>query len=154
DDAQRAVRAGLDIVRAVSQLSTRLEYSLQVRIGAHTGLTVVGHLGNEPDPKAVSIVGETPNIAARLQSIAEPGTVVISAQTYKLVQGYFHCRCLGASSLKGVPGSIELYAVLAESGIQSRFERALATGLTRFVSREAEVQFLLERFDRARNGAG
>jgi class 3 adenylate cyclase/predicted ATPase len=154
DDAQRAVHAGLEIVAGVSQLSARLEHSLQVRVGAHSGLTVVGHLGNETDPEAISIVGETPNIAARLQSIAEPGTVVISAQTYELVKGFFHCRSLGAPSLRGVATSIELYTVLEESGIQSRFERALATGLTQFVSREPEVQFLLERFEKARNGAG
>jgi hypothetical protein len=114
----------------------------------------VGHLGDGTDPDAIAVVGETPNIAARLQSIAEPGTVIISNPTYRLVEGFFHCRSLGAPALKGVAAPIELYSVLAESGIQSRFERAVASGLTRFVSRQAEVELLLQRLERARNGAG
>ena len=154
DDAQRAVRASLDIVAAVSQLSARQEHALQVRVGAHTGLAVVGHLGNGTDPDVISIVGETPNIAARLQSIAEPGTVVISASTHRLVEGFFDCRSLGTPSLKGVAVPIELYSVLAESSIQSRFERAVASGLTPFVSRQTEVEFLIQRLEQARNSRG
>jgi class 3 adenylate cyclase/predicted ATPase len=154
DDAQRAVRAGLETVAAISGLGARLEKSLQVRVAVHTGLAVVGHLGDGTDPDAIAIVGETPNIAARLQSIAEPGTVIISSPTYRLVEGFFHCRSLGAPALKGVAAPIELYSVLAESGIQSRFERAVASGLTPFVSRQAEVELLLQRLERARNGAG
>ena len=154
DDAQRAVRAGLEIVAAVSVLGTRLEKSLQVRVAVHTGLAVVGHLTDGTDPNAIGIVGETPNIAARLQNVAEPGTVIISAPTYRLIEGFFHCRSLGAPALKGVAAPIELYSVLAESSIQSRFERAVASGLTPFVSRQAEVELLLHRVERARNGAG
>jgi class 3 adenylate cyclase/predicted ATPase len=154
DDAQRAVRAGLEILSAISGLGTRLEKPLQVRVAVHTGLAVVGHLGDGTDPDAIAIAGETPNIAARLQSIAEPGTVIISTPTYRLVEGFFHCRSLGAPALKGVAAPIELYSVLAESGIQSRFERAVASGLTPFVSRQAEVELLLQRLERARNGAG
>ena len=151
DDAQRAVRAGLETVAAIWGLGTRLEKSLQVRVAVHTGLAVVGHLGDGTDPDAIAIVGETPNIAARLQSIAEPGTVIISSPTYRLVEGFFQCRSLGAPALKGVAAPIELYSVLAESGIQSRFERAVASGLTPFVSRQAEVELLLQRLERAKN---
>jgi TOMM system kinase/cyclase fusion protein len=154
DDAQRAVHAGLKIVAAISGLSAPLVKALQVRVAVHTGLAVVGHLGDGTDPDAMAIVGETPNIAARLQSIAEPGTVIISAPTYHLVEGFFHCRSLGTPALKGVAVPIELYSVLAESGIQSRFERAVASGLTPFVSRQAEVELLLQRLERAKEGAG
>jgi len=154
DDARRAVRAGLEIVSAISGLSTRLAKMLQVRIAVHTGLAVVGRLGDGSDPDAMAIVGETPNIAARLQTIAEPGTVIISAPTFRLVEGFFHCRSLGAPTLKGVLEPIELYSVLGESGIQSRFERAVASGLTPFVSREAETELMLQRWQRARDGAG
>jgi predicted ATPase/class 3 adenylate cyclase len=154
DDARRAVRAGLEIVAAISGLSTRLAKMLQVRVAVHTGLAVVGRLGDGSDPDAMAIVGETPNIAARLQTIAEPGTVIISAPTYRLVEGFFHCRSLGAPTLKGVVDPIELYSVLGESGIQSRFEQAVASGLTPFVSRETEVALLLQRWQQARDGAG
>jgi len=154
DDARRAVRAGLEIVAAIAELSTRLAKMLQVRVAVHNGLAVVGRLGDGSDPDAMAIVGETPNIANRLQTIAEPGTVIISAPTYRLVEGFFHCRSLGAPALKGVVDPIELYSVLGESGIQSRFERAVVTGLTPFVSREAEAELMLQRWQRARDGAG
>ena len=111
DDAQRAVHAGLEIVAAISRMSARLVKSLQVRVAVHTGLAVVGHLGDGTDPDAMAIVGETPNIAARLQSIAEPGTVIISEPTHKLVEDFFHCRSLGSPALKGVVAPIELYSV-------------------------------------------
>lgn len=102
----------------------------------------------------MAIAGETPNIAARLQTIAEPGTVVISTATYRLVEGFFKCRSLGAPALKGVATPIELYSVLEESEVQSRFERAVAAGLTPLVSREAEIALLLQRWKQARDGAG
>jgi AAA ATPase-like protein/adenylate/guanylate cyclase family protein len=148
------VRAALEIVVAISGLSSRLDKMLQVRVAVHTGLAVVGRLGDGSDPGAMAIVGETPNIAARLQTIAEPGTVIISAPTYRLIEGFFNHRSLGAHTLKGVAEPIELYSVLGESAIQSRFERAVATGLTPFVSREAEAELMLERWQQARNGAG
>jgi predicted ATPase/class 3 adenylate cyclase len=154
DDAQRAVRAGLEIVAAISGPSARLAKSLQIRIAVHTGLAVVGSLGDGSDPDAMTIVGETPNIAARLQTIAEPGTVIISESTYRLIEGFFLCRSLGGHTLKGVAAPIELYSALEESRIQSRFEQAVAAGLTPFVSRETEVALLLERWERARDGAG
>jgi predicted ATPase/class 3 adenylate cyclase len=154
DDAQRAVRAGLDIVVAVSGLQARAARPLQVRVAVHTGLVVVGNLGDGSNPDALAVVGETPNIAARLQNLAEPDTVIISSPTYRLVEGFFNCRSLGTPALRGVAQPIELYRVLGESDIQSRFERAVAIGLTPFVSREAEVEVLLKRWQRAREGAG
>jgi predicted ATPase/class 3 adenylate cyclase len=154
DDARRAVRAGLEIVDALARQPARWAKSLHVRIAAHTGLVVVGPLGDATDPDAMAIAGETPNIAARLQGFAEPDTVIISGSTYRLVEGFFLCRSLGAPALKGVAAPIELYSVIEESGIQSRFDQAVATGLTRFVSREAEIVQLLERWERAKGGSG
>ena len=154
EDAQRAVRAGLEIVAAISQLRLRLSKPLQVRVAVHTGLAVVGKVEGYTNPDPMAIIGETPNIAARLQSIAEPGTVIISAPTYRLIEGFFLCRSLGAPALKGVAAPIELYSVLEESGIQSRFEQAVTAGLTPFVSRETEVPLLIERWERARDGSG
>ena len=154
DDARRAVSAGLDIVTAIFQLRERLAKSLQVRVAIHTGLAVVGKLGDGTNPDALAIAGETPNIAGRLQSLADPGTVIISASTYQLIQGFFLCRSLGAPTLKGVAAPIELYSVIEESGIQSRFEQSVAAGLTPFVSREAEIAFLLQCWKQARDGSG
>src|SRR5713101_6015706 len=138
DDAQRAVRAGLEIVAALPQLNTRLQQTvrvlqqlpLQIRIGIHTGLVVVSDMGGGGYRDPMAIVGETPNIAARLQGIAEPDTVVISAATYRLTQGYFECRDLGPQELKGVSTPISAYRVLSEGGSQSRFEVRITTGLT------------------------
>jgi class 3 adenylate cyclase len=109
DDAQRAIRAGLGIVAALPALNTQLhhtvkalpEVSLQVRIGIHTGLVVVGDMGGGGYRDPLAIVGETPNIAARVQGIAEPNTVMISAATYRLVQGLFECQDRGLQRVKG-----------------------------------------------------
>ncbi|MBV8362109.1 MAG: AAA family ATPase, partial [Deltaproteobacteria bacterium] len=154
DDAQRAVRAGLDIVAAIASERERLGKPLQVHIAVHTGLVVVGQLGGETNPDPMAISGETPNIAARLQSIAEPGQVVISAATYRLIQGFFVCRSLGTPALKGVVAPIEAFEVVEPTGIHTRFERAVALGLTPFVSRKKEVEHLLDRWQEARNGSG
>ncbi|MBI3796344.1 MAG: AAA family ATPase [Deltaproteobacteria bacterium] len=168
DDAQRAVRAGLGIVAGLPQLNARLHSTpgtqlqpglstdhvpLQVRIGIHTGLVVVGELGGRDYREAMAL-GETPNIAARLQGLAEPDTVVISAATARLVEGLFACRTLGPQILKGVSTPIEVYQVLNESGIHSRFEVAVSSGLTPLVGREQEVELLLEHWERAKEGTG
>jgi class 3 adenylate cyclase/predicted ATPase len=154
DDAQRAVRAALEMVAALARLRARPTKSLQVRIAIHTGLAVVGRLGDGSNPDAFTIAGETPNIAGRLQSIAEPGSVIISESTFRLIEGFFLCRSLGAHTLKGVVAPLELYSVLEESGVQSRFDQAINAGLTPFVSREAEFAALLERWERALAGSG
>jgi class 3 adenylate cyclase len=154
DDAQRAVRAGVEIVAAVPSKCRCLGKPLQVRIAVHTGLVVVGQSGDEINPDPMAIYGETPNIAARLESIAEPGQVVISAATYRLIEGFFRCRSLGTPALKGVGTPIEVFQVVEPTGIYTRFERAIASGLTPFTSREKEVGQLLDCWREARKGSG
>lgn len=154
DDVQRAVHAGLEIVAAVTSACKRIERALQVRVGVHTGLAVVGHLGGETNPDPMAISGETPNVAARLQGIAEPDTVVVSGATYRLIEGFFRCRSLGSPTLKGVGSSIEVFEVIEPTGIHTRFERAVASGLTPFVGREQEIELLVERWHQARDGDG
>jgi len=162
DDAQRAVRAGLEIVAALPPLNTRLQQTvrvlqhlpLQVRIGIHTGLVVVGDMGGGGYRDPMAIVGETPNIAARLQEKALPNSVVISPATQRLVAGLFDCQDLGPQTLKGISTALTVYQVVRESGAQSRFEVAVTTGLTPLVGREQEVGLLLERWARAKDGAG
>jgi class 3 adenylate cyclase/predicted ATPase len=154
DDAQRAVRAGLEIVKAVSSASEPPRVPLQVRIGIHTGLVIVGRLGGETNPDPMAISGETPNIAFRLQSVAEPGQLIISAATHRLIEGFFTCRSLGTPALKGVAVSMETFEVVEPTEIYTRFEKVVAAGLTPFVSRENEVGQLLERWQLARNGSG
>src|SRR5712691_5883059 len=157
DDAQRAVRAGLGIVGAIHELplqNTQLRKTLQVRIGIHTGLVVAGEMGSGDYREALAIVGETPNLAARIQGLAEPGTVVISTATQRLVQGYFTCRDLGSQSVKGISTPVQMYQVLGESGVQSRFEVAVTTGLTPLVGREEELSLLLRRWEKVKEGEG
>ncbi len=162
DDAQRAVRAGLGIVGALPQLNARLQSTLeahgcaplQVRIGIHTGLVVAGEMGTEEQPEPLAIVGETPNIAARVQERATPNSVVISAATYRLVRGLFECHDLGPQALKGLSTPLSLYRVMGESAAQSRFEVAIRTGLTPLVGREPELGLLRARWEQAKGGAG
>jgi class 3 adenylate cyclase/predicted ATPase len=157
DDAQRAVRAGLGIVEAIGTLKTSLAQTtgrtLAVRLGIHTGLVVIGALGDQGRHEHLAL-GETPNIAARIQSLAQPNTVAISDATYRLVQGYFEYRDLGAHALRGVPEAMRLYHVLSESGATSRLDVAHARGLTPLVGRESEVTLLLERWEQAKAGQG
>ncbi|MBI3302076.1 MAG: AAA family ATPase, partial [Deltaproteobacteria bacterium] len=156
DDAQRAVRAGLGIVGAIHELPlphTRLQHPLQVRIGIHTGLVVVGEIGGGARYEQLAL-GETPNIAARVQGIAASDAVVISADTYRLIQGLFTCRDVGPQPLKGISAPVQVYQVLGESGAQSRFEVAVTTGLTPLVGREHEIGLLLERWEQAKEGEG
>ena len=125
DDAQRAVRAGLAMVEAMGALTTRLEQQqgvrLAIRVGIHTGPVVVGEMGAGGRREQLAL-GETPNVAARLESLAAPNTVVISAALHQLVQGYFVCDDLGAPALKGVDTPLQVYRVLGESGAQSRLD--------------------------------
>jgi class 3 adenylate cyclase len=157
DDAQRAVRTGLGIVEAMAQLNTRLEQErgvqLAVRLGCHTGLVVVGEVGGGTWQEQLAL-GETPNLAARLQGIAAPNTVVISATTLPLRGGFFACQSLGAPPLKGVGQPLEVYQVLSERRARSRLEAAGSTGLTPFVGRELEVALLQERWAQVKDGLG
>src|SRR5713101_2042236 len=142
DDAQRAVRAGLGIVEALGQLNTRLAQErgveLAVRLGVHTGLVVVGDVGGGPRQEQLAL-GETPNLAARLQGIAAPNTLVISATTFHLLGGFFACQPLGTPLLKGQTQPLAVYRVLYESMARSRLEAAGSTGWTPLVGREQEV---------------
>src|SRR5215813_9019998 len=162
DDAQRAVRAGLEIVAALSQLNAQLqqtlgvmrELPLQVRIGIHTGLVIVSEMGGGGYRDPMAIVGETPNIAARLQEKALSNSVVISPSTYRLVTGLFECQELGPQTLKGISTPLTVYQVVRESEAQSRFEVALSRGLTPLVGREQEVGLLRHRWEQAKAGEG
>ena len=157
DDPQRAVRAGLgivDAIRALPRLNPWLQHPLQVRLGIHTGLVVAGEMGGGDTREPLAIVGETPNIAARLQEIAVPATVVLSTATYRLIQGYFACQDLGLHTFKGIATPVPVYQVLEESGAQSRFEVVAATGLTPLVGREQEVRVLLDRWEQVKEGEG
>jgi class 3 adenylate cyclase len=157
DDAQRAVRAGLGIVEALSQLNTRLAQErsvhLAVRLGVHTGLVVVGDVGGGTRHEQLAL-GETPNVAARLQGIAAPNTLVISAATFQLLGGFFACQPLGTPPLKGQTQPLAVYRVLYESRSRSRLEAAGSTGWTPLVGREPEIGVLRERWAQVKEGVG
>src|SRR5215510_7742416 len=157
DDAQRAVRTALGMVEAMQHLSfptIQLPRPLQVRIGIHTGLVVAGEMGVGDQPEPLAIVGETPNVAARLQEQAAPNSVVISPTTYRLVTGLFDCHELGPHELKGLAQPLALYQVVGESAAQSRFEAAVQKGLTPLVGRTEELALLQQRWEQAKAGAG
>jgi class 3 adenylate cyclase/predicted ATPase len=154
DDAQRAIRAGLGMLEAMRTLNARLQgVRLAIRVGVHTGLVVVGEMGGGGRQEQLAL-GETPNIAARLQALAAPNTVVMSETTSQLAQGFFHCEDLGKQHLRGVSQPLNVYLALRESGAQSRLDVAAARGLTPLVGREAEVALLLDRWAQARDGSG
>src|SRR5919198_512921 len=168
DDAQRAVRAGLGMVEALEQLNTRLAQEglrpaptqsrqrgvqLAVRLGCHTGLVVVGEVGGGTHQEQLAL-GETPNLAARLQGLAAPNTVVISAATVPLHGGFFACQPLGPHRLKGFAQPLQVYRVLYESMARSRLEAPGSTGLPPLVGREQEIALLLERWGQVKEGSG
>ena len=152
DDAERAVRAGLELVAAVSALKTHAP--LQTRVGIATGLVVVGDLIGSGASQEQAIVGETPNLAARLQGIAEPNSVVIAESTRKLVGNLFELEDLGAQDLKGIAGPVRAWAALRPASVESRFEAMHASGLTELVGREEELELLLRRWSKAKTGEG
>jgi class 3 adenylate cyclase/predicted ATPase len=152
DDAERAVRAGLELVAAVCALKTRVW--LQTRVGIATGLVVVGDLMDSGNTPERGIVGETPNLAARLQGLAEPNMVVIAESTRKLLGDLFDLEDLGAMELKGIAGPVRAWAALRASAVESRFEALHAIGLTALVGREEEFELLLRRWARAKSGEG
>lgn len=155
DDAERAVRAALDILRAMGALSETLARDkgvpLAVRLGIDTGLTVVGNMGAGAKLEQLAL-GETPNVAARLQAIAPTNAVVISVTTERLIAGRFVCRDLGPQELK-TSRPVRAYQVLAPSGARNRLE-ALAHRLTPLVGREQELGLLLERWEQVKDGVG
>jgi len=156
DDPQRAARAGLAILEDMLGLNTQADKDLElaVRIGVHTGLVVAGEMGGGDTVEALAIVGETPNIAARLQEAAEPNTLVISDITAYLIQGFFLCEAMGFHDLKGISQPMELFRVVEESGAQTRFDVAAATQLTPLVGREQEVGLLMDRWEQVEEGLG
>jgi len=157
DDAQRAILAGLGMLDAMQTLNARLGQEhgirLSIRVGIHTGLTVIGDIGAGEKHELLAL-GEAPNIAARIQSIAAPDTVAISADTSRLVEGYFTVDDLGRHALKGVAAPLQVYRTLRRSGAQSRLDVAGTRGLTPLVGREQEVGLLLERWHWVKEGQG
>ena len=152
DDAERAVRAGLELVAAVSSLKTHA--ALQTRVGIATGLVVVGDLIGLGASQEQAIVGETPNLVARLQGIAEPDSVVVAESTRRLLGSLFELEDLGARDLKGIAEPIRAWVALRPASIESRFEALHASRLTELVGREEELELLLRRWSRAKTGEG
>jgi hypothetical protein len=152
DDAERAVRAGLELITAVAGLKRWAPQ--QVRVGIATGLVVVGHLIPSGESEELGMVGEAPNLAARLQSIAEPNTVVIAESTRRLLGSFFQLDDLGMRSIKGIADPVRAWAVLQASSVESRFEALHPAGLTALVGREEEVELLRRRWLKATDGEG
>ena len=145
----RRLRAGLTLVDAVANLQTDIGTGLQVRVGIATGMVVVGDLIGEGAAKEQAVIGETPNLAARLQAFAEPGTVLISESTHRLTEGHFEYRDLGPVTLKGWAEPIPAWQVLGASGVESRFEAQHKTRLTPLIGRDEEIELLLRRWRHA-----
>jgi class 3 adenylate cyclase len=152
DDAERAVRAGLALIEAVGKL--HIQEPLQVRIGVATGVVVVGDIVGSGEAQERGVVGKTPNLAARLQGIAAPNTVVIAEGTRRLVGNLFELGELGAVDLKGIAGPVRAFAALRASTVESRFEALRATELTALVGREEELELLLRRWAKAKTHQG
>jgi class 3 adenylate cyclase len=152
DDAERAVRAALELVGAVGDLKT--DTTLQTRVGIATGLVVVGDLIGSGDAQERGIVGETPNLAGRLQGLADPNSIVIAESTRKLLGNLFELDDLGPRGLKGVAGPVHAWIELRPSAVESRFEALHASGLTELVGREEELDLLLRRWSKAKSGEG
>lgn len=152
DDAERAVRAGLALIDAVAALPA--PEVLQVRIGAATGMVVVGDLVGSGEAQEHDVVGETPNLAARLQALAEPNTMVIAETTRKLLGSLFELRDLGSMELKGIPRPVRAFAAVWESPIASRFEAMHPGSLTPMVGRGKELELLLRCWASVKSGQG
>ena len=154
DDAERAVRAGLAIIDEVDQLNGRLasehKVPLSVRVGIHTGPVVMGHGGGEE----ADVFGDVPNVASRVQSAAQPGSVLMTAAVHELVSGLFAVEDRGAHQLKGIEHPVQLYRAIQPSVVRRRTHRAAARALTPFVDREDEMRLLLNRWERTRTGQG
>jgi hypothetical protein len=152
DDAERAVRAGLQLAAALGDLKTHA--ALQTRVGIATGLVVVGDLIGSGEAQERGIVGETPNLAARLQGLAQPNSVVVAESTRKLLGNLFELEDLGARDLKGITGPLRAWTALRPSAVASRFEALHASDLTELVGREEELELLVRRWTKAKAGEG
>ncbi|MGF9760120.1 adenylate/guanylate cyclase domain-containing protein [Microvirga sp. 0TCS3.31] len=153
DEAERAVRAGLEVVAALRSLRPS-DIAFQVRVGIATGLVVVGDLIGEGAAREETVVGETPNLAARLQALAGPGDVVIAQRTCQLLGGLFDLADLGTLELKGFTEPVAAWRVLGPSRAEGRFEAQHTAALTPLVGRDHEFGLLLDRFQRAKDGEG
>jgi class 3 adenylate cyclase len=153
-DAERAVRAGLKLVVKIAELKPHPGATLQLRVGIATGLAVVGDLVGSGEAQERGIVGETPNLAARLQVLADPDAVVVEQSTHSLVGALFECRNLGRVEMKGLAEPVQAWQVLRASAIESRFEALHSAALTPLVGREEELDLLVRRWQRATSGEG
>jgi len=154
NDAERAVMAALKLVGSVAALRPRSAADLACRVGIATGLVVVGDLVGSGEAQERGVVGETPNLAARLQGLAEPGTVIISDATRRLVGDLFEYRDLGAVAIRGLPEAVLVWQAIQPSAVESRFEALRAGSLSPLVGREEEIELLLRRWSRAKEGEG
>jgi class 3 adenylate cyclase/predicted ATPase len=154
DNAERTVRAALDIIAAVARLETQAGEPLAVRIGIATGMVMIGDLSREGALREHAIVGETPNLAGRLQALAEPGTVVVAASTRRLLGDLFRLRDLGLHEVKGIAERVAVWAVEGISDSESRFEAVRTVRLPDLIGRDREINFLLERQRLAWKGEG
>src|SRR5262245_7469363 len=149
DDVEQAVRAALALVEAMANVRTDAEVVLQTRVGLATGTVVVGELLIDRTPVEQSVVGETPNLAARLQALADPGTVLICPNTHRLTGGHFNYRYLGAHPFKGWVEPVPVWQVLGTSGVESGSEQMHQSKLPPLVGREEEIELLLRRWQHA-----
>ncbi len=154
EDAERAVRAALDIASVVGKLETPALQALQVRIGIATGIVVVGDLVGTGSAQEQAVIGDTPNLAARLQALAEPGSVLVAEATRRLLGRAFELKALGLQTLKGFDAAIPAWMVVSETENVSRFEASRSHGMTPFVGREREIALLLDRWRHATEGEG
>ena len=158
DAAHRAVRAALGIVAAIDMLNpylhTTFDVEIRTRLSIETGLVVVWQMTAADAPEPIDIVGQAPNLAAKVQNLAAPNSIVIGATTHQLVQGFFTCESLGTPTLRGISQPVELYQVTGEIPLQSRLDVARESGLTPFIGREQEVELLQQRWQQSVNRKG
>lgn len=156
DDARRAVQTGLALVAAVRELDQRLlrerGINVAVRVGVHTGVAVIATMGRGDARLGIDVVGETPNVAARLQSLAQPGELLVSAATHRIVRQFFRCEELGPQQLRGLTQPIVVHHVLAEADALGAEAAAGARGLGALVGRADEIRLLADRWREAREG--
>jgi len=155
NDAHRAISSGLGILNAITELNEQLhntiEISISIRIGIHTGLVVIGNIGEKEASQQLAL-GAAPNIAAKLESLAQPNSMVISYDTYELVMEHFKCKDLGKQSIKGVDEDLNVFQVISDLAMLNRFEFRSSTNLLPLVGRDEEVQQLLKYWEEAKRG--
>ncbi len=158
DAPQRAIRSALAIHREITQFSDRIKHekgipAIRMRVGIHTGPVVVGALGNDLRVQFTA-VGDTVNLASRVQNLAEAGTTYVTEDTFKLMEGFFRFEALGEKKVKGKEEAVRVYQVIAPSTRRTRFDVSAERGLTPFIGRERELELLLDGFQRAKEGKG